>query len=241
MTKTGSFEFYDNYAESAQKLQPELYEEINKILNDEFIHFLNTFNRKPIILDIGSAGLLPYDLNLTEKCVLFDLFNKPEGLQLDSKCEWITGDILSDKLPSQILKIGKFDFIIMSSLLHHLCNENNEIIKNLETCFYHSGLLLSDTGKICIFESTCPKVLTIIEDFCYPIYSRLLTKILKLTFVRMVTMDEVSLLLKKVGLKTEIIPFKQPRYIAQMYWRVPTKFYPLKINAIFACHPLVKN
>ncbi len=36
MAKTGSFEFYEDYAESAQKLQPELYEEINKILNDEF-------------------------------------------------------------------------------------------------------------------------------------------------------------------------------------------------------------
>lgn len=241
MTKTGSFEFYDNYAESAQKLQPELYDEINKILNNEFTLFFKTFNRKPIILDIGSAGLLPYDLNLIEKCVLLDLFNKPEGLQLDSNCEWITGDILSDKLPSQMLKIGKFDFIIMSSLLHHLCNENNEIIKNLETCFYHSGLLLSDSGKICIFESTCPKFLTKIEDFCYPVYSRILLKILKLAFVRMVTMDEILLSMKKKGLKTDVIPFRQPRYIAQMYWRVPTKFYPLKINAIFAYHIPTKN
>jgi SAM-dependent methyltransferase len=241
MTKTGSFEFYDNYAESAQKLQPELYYEINKILNNEFTLFFKTFNRKPIILDIGSAGLLPYDVSLIEKCVLFDLFKKPEGLQLYLNCEWITGDILSDEFPSEILKIGKFDFIIMSSLLHHLCNENNEIIKNLETCFYHSGLLLSDIGKICIFESTCPKFLTKIEDFCYPVYSRILLKVLKLAFVRMVTMDEILLSMKKMGLKTKVIPFRQPRYIAQMYWRVPTKFYPLKINAIFAYHNPMKN
>jgi hypothetical protein len=57
----------------------------------------------------------------------------------------------------------------------------------------------------------------------------------------MVTMDEILLSLKKVGLKTKIIPFKQPQYIAQMYWRVPTKFYPLKINAIFAYHNQKKN
>lgn len=234
MTQTGSFEFYDNYAESAKKIQPELYDEINRILNYELTLFYQTFNRKPTILDIGSAGLLPYDLRLVEKCVLLDLFKKPDTLRLDSNCEWIAGDILSKELPPALQTNDGYDFIILSSLLHHLCNENNEIIKNLDTCFYNSGLLLSDIGKICIFESTCPKFLTTIEDFCYPFYSRILIKILKLTLVRLVTIEEILLSLRKVGLNTKIVPFKQPRHIAQMYWRVPTKYYPLEINAVFA-------
>lgn len=234
MTQTGSFEFYKNYAESAQKLQPELYDEINRILNSEFTLFFNTFNRKPIVLDIGSAGLLPYDLSLIEKCVLLDLFNKPDVLLMGSNCEWITGDILSEKLPPLFQDISGYDFIIMSSLLHHLCNEKNDIINNLKICFSHSRLLLSENGKICIFESTCSVNLAKIEDFFYPVYSRILLKILKFTYVRMLSVDEIIMTLNDSGLKTECIPFKQPSYIAQMYWRIPIKFYPLKISAIFS-------
>lgn len=236
MTQTGNFEFYDNYSESAQKLQPELYDEIRNILNREFNLFFDTYNRKPIVMDIGSAGLFPYDLSLMERLVILDIFDKPEELQLDPGCEWITGDILSSDLSSRIKRYGKFDYIIMSSLLHHLCHENNGIITNLKTCFFHSSIFLSDNGKICIFESTCPKFLTKIEDFCYPLYSKILKDILKFTFVRMLSLDEIISSLENVGLKPMIVPFKQPRYIAQMYWSVPTRFYPLKINTIFAFH-----
>lgn len=241
MTQTGNFEFYDNYSESAQKLQPELYDEIRNILNREFTLFYDIYNRKPIVMDIGSAGLLPYDLSLIEKLVILDIFKKPDALQLDPSCEWITGDILSVNLSPQIQVYGKFDFIIMSSLLHHLCHENNGIIKNLTTCFFHSSLFLSDMGKICIFESTCSKFLTKIEDFCYPVYSKILKDIFKFTFVRMLSLDEIISSLKNVGLETIIVPFKQPRYIAQMYWSVPTKFYPLKIHTIFAYHNRRQN
>jgi SAM-dependent methyltransferase len=234
MTKSGSFEFFDNYSNSVQNLQPELYSEIEKILNAEFNSFYETYKRKPVVLDIGSAGILPYNVNLTEKVVLLDLFDKPKYLQLNEHCEWITGDILSVPVVPELLKTGKFDFIVMSSLLHHLCNENNDIMKNLKTSFFHSRLLLSENGKICIFESNCSIRLAKCEDFFYPVYSRILLKILKFTYVRMVSVDEIITTLNDVGLRTECIPFKQPRYIAQMYWRIPTKIYPLKINAIFA-------
>jgi hypothetical protein len=234
MTKSGSFEFFNNYSSSVKKLQPELYDEIKKILNNEFNSFFETNKRKPVVLDIGSAGILPYDENFTEKIVILDLFDKPEYLQLSASSEWITGDILSDNVISELIKNDRFDFIIMSSLLHHLCNENNNLMKNLKICFFHSQLLLSKNGKICIFESTCSKWITKFEDFFYPLYSWILLKVLKFTYVRMLSVDEIVTTLKDTGLQTEWIPFKQPRYIAQMYWRIPTKIYPLKISAIFA-------
>jgi SAM-dependent methyltransferase len=234
MTKSGSFEFFDNYPCSVKQLQPELYSEIEKILNSEFKSFFKTNKRKPIVLDIGSAGVMPYDTNLTEKIIILDLFNKPQSLKLRKSIEWITGDILSETVVSELTKSYRFDFIIMSSLLHHLCNERNNIMKNLKICIFHSRLLLSNNGKICVFESTCSNWITKFEDFFYPVYSWILLKILKFTYVRMISVDEIITTIEETGLEAKCIPFKQPRYIAQMYWRIPTKIYPLRINAIFA-------
>jgi hypothetical protein len=234
MANSGSFEFFDDYTDSVQRLQPELYQEIKKKLNTEFNDFYKKYQRLPLVLDIGSAGILPYDVNLAGKIVIIDLFNKPERLLLKENCEWITGDILSDKIVPELLKKSKFDYIIMSSLLHHLCNEKNEIIKNVTLCFSHSRLLLSENGKICIFESTCSDHLAKFEDFFYPVYSRILLKILKFTYVRMLSVDEITRSLKASGLLVECIPFKQPKFIAQMYWRIPTIVYPLKVSAFFS-------
>lgn len=234
MTKSGSFEFFEDYSKSVQNLQPELYSEIEKKINAEFISFYNTNKRKPVVLDIGSAGILPYNVNFTDKIIILDLFDKPKYLKMNESSEWIMGDILSDTIVFELTKRSRFDFIIMSSLLHHLCNEQNNIIKNLKICFLHSRHLLAKNGKICIFESTCPNWITKFEDLFYPVYSRILLKILKFTYVRMISVGEIITSLKETGLHTECIPFKQPRYIAQMYWRIPTKIYPLTINAIYA-------
>ena len=104
MTKSGSFEFFDNYSSSVKQLQPELYSEIENILNNKFISFYETYNRKPVILDIGSAGIMPYSENLTKKIVILDLFNRPKSLELNESTEWIIGDILSDTLVSEARK-----------------------------------------------------------------------------------------------------------------------------------------
>lgn len=237
MTKSGSFEFFEDYSKSVQSLQPEYYTEIQRILDVEFQLFFEINKRKPLVLDIGSAGILPYNVDLTENIVILDLFDKPKNLQLKKCCEWIIGDILSDQGVPEPLRKSKFDFIIMSSLLHHLCDKNNNAIKNLKTGFSHSRLLLSKVGKICIFESTCARQLSRIEDLIYPFYSRILLKVLNFTYIRMFSVNEITTCLNHIGLQTESIPFAQPLYIAQMYWRVPTKIYPLKITAIFAYEP----
>ncbi len=202
MSQTGSFEFYDNYPDTVKKIQPELYHEIRKIMDNELNSFFTKYHRKPIILDIGSAGVLPYDQDLIENVVILDLFNKPPSLKLNNNCEWIVGDILSENLSPRLREYGGFDFIIMSSLLHHLCDENNNIVKNLEACFSRSARMLSRDGSICIFESTCSKNIAKIEDFIYPLYSKILKNLLRFTFVRMVSADEVLATLAKLGLCT---------------------------------------
>jgi SAM-dependent methyltransferase len=234
LSNGGSFEFFNDYCISAQKNAPDFYDEIRKILNRTFISFHQTRNRKPILLDVGSAGIMSYDTDLVEKVVILDLFGQPDGLILSGDPDWVIGDILSDNIADQLKNKGKFDFIVMSGVLHHLCDERNNIIKNLNLSLSHSMSLLSNEGAVCIFESTCPDIIVKFEDLFYPVYSRVLVKILKFAFVRLLCLKEITTALVDNGFSIEHIFFKQPRWIHQLYWRVPTSIYPLKINAIFA-------
>jgi len=233
LSNGGSFEFFEDYYSEAQKLAPDFYKEVRKILNRTFTSFYQTYNRKPIILDVGSAGIMSYDIERIEKVVILDLFSQPNGLILSGDPDWVIGDILSDNIADRLKIFGKFDYIIICGVLHHLCDEHNNIIKNLNRSLNHAMSLLSDEGAVCIFESTCPAIITKIEDFFYPLYSLILKKIFKFAFVRLLCGKEINTALVGNKFAIENIPFKQPRWIHQLYWSVPTSIYFLETNAIF--------
>jgi hypothetical protein len=77
MVATGSFEFFDNYVESVLSRQPELYSETARICNDQFATFADSQGRKPVVVDIGCAGVIPYDLGLVEHLYIIDLYDPP--------------------------------------------------------------------------------------------------------------------------------------------------------------------
>lgn len=231
--KTKSFEFYDNYKERVTSLQPELYAEIKRILDCQLNEFFLRNNRKPIILDVGSMGVNIYDTSMAGKIVILDIFKKPESLSLESNCEWVVGDILSENVEEH-LSGEKFDMIIMSSLLHHLCNGKNGIHKNVGIAFKNSARLLSEGGSLHIFESTCSDITAKIEDLLYPLYNHILINLFKFSYVRMLSQREIHSSLRKHGFYAQDIYFKQPEHITQMYWKVQIRVYPLRIICIRA-------
>ena len=113
LSNGGSFEFFEDYYSEAQKLAPDFYKEVRKILNRTFTSFYQTYNRKPIILDVGSAGIMSYDIERIEKVVILDLFSQPNGLILSGDPDWVIGDILSDNIADRLKIFGKFDYIII--------------------------------------------------------------------------------------------------------------------------------
>ena len=233
----GSFEFFTNYCEEIGNVQPELYDEIRRVIDIALQSFTSENDRKPVVLDVGAAGLLPYDTDLAERVVILDLFPKPKKISLRNNVEWIVGDILSQKVDEVLLgRMGEegYDIVVMSSLLHHLCDKNNNALKNLETCFRNVKKILAKDGTMYIFESTCSTLVAKLEDFFYPVYNQILTKVMKFTCVRMLSVKELMECLERTGFSASILNFKEPEYIAQMYWKVPIKYYPLKISAISA-------
>jgi len=231
MMNAKKFTFSDNYTEAVMSLQPEVYTETRRIIESELANFSVRHGQKPVVLDIGAAGLMPYDSSLAEKITVVDLFPRPGGINLPENASWVIADILSDSALSK-LRAEKYDFIIMSNLLHHLCDARNNSKKHLAICMQNSRVLLSENGRIYIFESLCSRFMSRLQDALYPAYSFILKKLLKFSFVRMFSFREIEEAVSNCGMKMEPLYFKQPKNIAQVFWRVPLKFYPLRLYAI---------
>jgi SAM-dependent methyltransferase len=227
-TSTGSFQFFDDYEQKVYGLQPELYGEIRSILERELRLFADRTKRLPKVMDVGSAGLIPFDPELTESTTILDLFPKPPNVTLKPKVRWDVGDILEPSPPDD----GNWDIVVMSSVLHHLADRQNHAVANVRRAFENISARLRPGGVLLIFESVCSPPLAIAQDLLYPVYSRVLVKLLRFTYVRMLSLTELARALLAAGLPHDELPFRQPPYIAQMRWRVPSKYYPLTVRCL---------
>jgi SAM-dependent methyltransferase len=222
--------FENNYAERTQA-NNELNVEIKRIINNEIGKYILKMGKKPTLLDLGSAGLYLYDAENIQQITMLDIFPKPETVKLNDITEWIVGDILADDIKT-MLPEKNYDFIIMSSLLHHLCDANNKSTENLRIAFSNCRPLLKKDGEVLIFESTCPLIFGKMQDILYPLYSKILVKFLRFTYVRMTCIQEILISLRGSGFSGNLIQFKQPKYIAMLFVKIPLRFTPMKIHAI---------
>lgn len=229
-----SFEFYDDYIVREKSLQPDYYKEIERILNELIKIFYLEHKRKPIVLDVGSAGVIPYSPHLVESAIILDLFSKPDNLELPDNISWVVGNVLHDSTLNHIITKWKVDIIIASSLLHHLCDSKNNGIVNLHK--FMSNMKYFKDADIYIFESVCSSFLAKLQDKLWTIQSYILNKIIGFTNVRMISYKELTDAAIQNGLKFKEINFTQPKYIAQFFIKVPLKFYPLRITAFKLNH-----
>ncbi len=227
---TGSFEFFDDYEKRVYALQPDLYAEIRSIITAELASFAEHARRLPKVLDVSSAGLVPFDPRLTASTTILDLFPKPATVTLKSGVDWQVGDILRLEDGDE----GRYDIVLMSSVLHHLADRHNNVVANVRRAFRNVSRRLRPGGALLVFEGCCPRFLAVAQDILYPVYSRLIVRLLHFTYVRMLCRREVLDALGAAELRVEEVPFRQPSYIAQMRWRVPSKYYPLTIRCLKA-------
>jgi 2-polyprenyl-3-methyl-5-hydroxy-6-metoxy-1,4-benzoquinol methylase len=163
-SNNSSFEFYYDYEERVMRLQHEMYNEIKRILNEYLLRFLVENNRKATILDAGGGGLIAFDPKLSAGVTILDLFPKPNKIILPENADWIIGNILCDKANGR-----KYDVLLLSSVIHHLADKNNNIIKNLKSCLNNCTKLLNKNGCIYIFDGTCSPFLARLQDVYYPV------------------------------------------------------------------------
>lgn len=232
---TGSFGFFEDYARTVYDLQPALYDEIRRIVDAKLRAFAREFGRKPVVLDVGGAGLIPFDVSLVEHLEILDLFPMPPQVRLPERCRWSVGDVLSPS--SMPARTGGYDFVLMFSLLHHLCGPKNGIRRNVAASFQNARSVLRPHGALLIVESTCSRRVAALQDVLYPLYSVLLKRLFKFTYVRMLAREEISEALRSAGFSDTTVEFQQPKYIAQLFWKVPLWMYPLRVSC-YAATPL---
>lgn len=226
----GSFEFYNDYEKTAYALQPELYQEIASVLNAEFGRFSEGTGRLPRVLDVGAAGVIPYDPALTESTTILDLFEKPPDLELKKGVDWRVGNILEVD-PAED---GAWDVVVFSSVLHHLADKRNNAFANVCKAAKCAARRLGSGGSVIVVESCCAPTVASLQDVLYPLYSRFLVHAVGFTYVRMLSLEEVTRAFGAAGLATEEVAFTQPEYIAQVRWRIRSKYYPLTVRCLRA-------
>lgn len=220
---TGSFESMDDFVNKSKVITPEYYQEVNRIINRHLNEFVEEFGRKPNLADIGGAGVLSFDVTIPNKICIMDIFPKPEQLILPGNVEWVTQNILDESMPHK----EKYDIVIMSGVLHHLADKDNNIRRNLTICLKNMKKILAAEGYCLIFESICPPYLDTMQDLLYPLYSRILTIAFKFPYARLLSLKEVTDALKAMDFHYKMLDFKQ---LKQHYFagcKVSSKIYPI--------------
>lgn len=221
--ETGSFESMNGFVNKAKAITPEYYQEVNIIIDRHLNDFVEKSGRKPNLADIGGAGVLPFDITIPNKICIMDIFPKPDHLILPDNVKWITQNILSENMPNK----EKYDIVILSGVLHHLADKNNNIRQNLPICLKNIKKFLAPGGCCLIFESICPPYFDKIQDLLYPIYSRILTKALKFPYARLLSLKEITEALKAMNFQYRMLDFKQLKQHYFAGYKVSSKIYPI--------------
>jgi len=231
--ETGSFEAMTDFVNKAKAITPEYYHEVNTIIDRHLNDFVEKTGRRPNVIDIGGAGVLPFDITIPNKICILDIFRKPEHLILPGNAEWIVHNILSEDMLDKI----KYDVVILSGVLHHLADKHNNIKQNLKICLENIRKFLAQDGCCLIFESIVPQYFGELQDLLYPLYSRILTKVLKFPYARLLSLKEITAALNAMNFQYRMLDFKQINHHYFAGYKVSSKIYPIS----YVCIKIGKN
>lgn len=220
---TGSFESMNDFVNKVKVITPEYYQEVNRIIDRHLNDFVEKSRRKPNLADIGGAGVLPFDITIPNKICIMDIFQKPDQLVLPGNAEWVTQNILDENMPHK----EKYDIVILSGVLHHLADKNNNVRRNLKMCLENVKKLLAVGGCCLIFESICPPYFDKLQDLLYPVYSRILTRVLKFPYTRLLSLKEITSALNAMDSHYKMLDFKQIKQHYFAGYKVSSKIYPI--------------
>ena len=181
------------------------------------------------VLDIGSGGVLNYDIIAAKQLVAIDYSVKAIDLAAFPKsADLVQGD--GTRLP---FASGSFDCVVMQFLIHHLAKNNYALtLQNVDLCLNEAHRVLRPGGKMLIMESFVPGLLEWGERTVYPFIRWSLSKVGQPMVFQFSVKSFERIFRKQSVTGVEIIPVSIGRYISQFGLKVPGYISPCQIRLV---------
>ena len=217
-------EYFDanpTHFKNAVKEYPIMYREAAEQINKHI---------KGIILDIGSGGIINYDVTKAKTVILADI-TRANRDRAEKNVIFINGDMRKLGIEDE-----KIDRVVMQHLLHHLAdNTLKKTLQNLKQGFRETNRVVKKGGKIIIIEGCVPPFFDYLQRILFPINKKLYKWIFSFPMVLQYSREKIVRELKKEGFVIESVEVIKDGDVLPIFGlNLPRKYIPLKHYCIIA-------
>ncbi len=185
---------------------------------------------KGTILDIGSGGVINYNIEKAKIVVLADI-TIANRERAGKNVVFINGDMRSLGIEAE-----KVDVVIMQHLLHHLAdNTAKKTLKNLRRGIGETKRVIKKGGKVIIIEGCVPIFFEYLQRLLFPINKKLYKWIFSFPMVLQYSREKIVKELKREELEIESIEVIKDGDVLPIFGlNLPREYIPLKHYCIIA-------
>ncbi len=206
--------FWRNYARQTETGLGDLYKNISRVISPAV---------KGEVLDVGSAGVVNYDLARVDSLTTVDLFSV--RIKLPVKHRHLVSDVRYLSLPA-----GRFDTVLAQFLFHHLAEKTlDETDRSVIGGLAEIKRVLKPGGEILVVESFLPRYLEIVEETGYPLLMAA-CRMINFPQVRQYSLSKFLKLTEVAGLKCrgrKILD--KGRFVSQFGLKIPAALSPVEV------------
>lgn len=187
------------------------------------------------LLDVGSGGVLNYDVTSLEQVVMVDIAE-----ELTRKTDWPC-NVLFKRGDAIELPVGsgQFDTVLLQLILHHLAENSFAVTRerNLRA-IAEAARVLKPGGRMVIIESCLPRAWERAERMLFPSF-RFFLRCINHPLVFQWNWNTLAEFAREAGFEEpQLTCVPQGRWVIQLGYKWPTALTPIQLYKLVAIKPL---